>query len=192
MSTEITRMYANAATAARAAAELREEGFEDLFVVNPPAAADTPLSAVAAQIALGHVHLPEAKIYAKGVSAGHSLVTVHARFGSGKLAETILDSHGPVDSGLPRAPALHLWDDAAPLSSAMFMPVLLDDPDPVSKVMGIPAVTSGNCSVSGLIGMPLLTDGDMGDRGRFGLPYLSNNPAPLSAMLGLPVLTKKQ
>ena len=42
MSLEITRMYANAANAAKAAAELREEGFDELFVVNPPAGADVP------------------------------------------------------------------------------------------------------------------------------------------------------
>jgi hypothetical protein len=191
MSTEITRMFANAATAAKAADELREEGYNDLFVVNPPAS-DVPLSAIAAQIALGRVYLPEAKVYAKGVAAGHALVTVHAPFGSGKLAENILESYGPVDSGLPKAPAAPTWDDAAPLSSAMFMPVLLDDPDPVSRAMGLPAVTSGNCSVSGMIGMPLLTDGDMGDRGRLGLPYLSSNPAPLSSLLGLPLLSKRQ
>ena len=34
MSTEITRMYANAATAAKAASELREEGYDDVFVVS--------------------------------------------------------------------------------------------------------------------------------------------------------------
>ena len=74
MSTEITRMYANAATAAKAASELREEGYGDVFVVGPPAA-DTPLSAIAAQIAQGRVLLADAKIYAKGVAAGHALVT---------------------------------------------------------------------------------------------------------------------
>ena len=85
MSTEITRMYANAATAAKAASELREEGYGDVFVVGPPAA-DTPLSAIAAQIAQGRVLLADAKIYAKGVAAGHALVTVHAPFGSGAVA----------------------------------------------------------------------------------------------------------
>ena len=55
MSTEITRMFANAATAAKAAEELREEGFDDIFVVNPPGGSDVPLSAIAAQIALGRV-----------------------------------------------------------------------------------------------------------------------------------------
>lgn len=191
MSHEITRMYASAATAAKAADALREDGFNDLFVVNPPPA-DTPLSAIAAQIALGRVYLGDAKIYAKGVSAGHALVTVHAPFGSGKLAETILDSHGPVDSGLPKTSDAPMWDDAAPLSSAFYLPVLSDDPDPVSRVLGIPAVTSGNCSVSGMIGMPLLTEGELGDRGRLGIPFLSNNATPLSSMLGLPVLSKRQ
>ncbi|WP_146256151.1 hypothetical protein [Aestuariivirga litoralis] len=192
MSHEITRMYANAATAAKAAEELREEGFADIFVVNPPGSADVPVSAIAAQIALGHVHLPEARIYAKGVAAGHALVTVHAPFGSGRLAETILASHGPVESGLPQAEPDRIWDDAAPLSSAMMMPLLINDPDPMSKVLGIPAVTSGECSFSEKLGMPLLTNGELGDRGRLGLPFLSNNPTPLSSALGLPVLSKRQ
>ncbi|PZF76060.1 hypothetical protein DK847_15605 [Aestuariivirga litoralis] len=185
-------MYANAATAAKAAEELREEGFADIFVVNPPGSADVPVSAIAAQIALGHVHLPEARIYAKGVAAGHALVTVHAPFGSGRLAETILASHGPVESGLPQAEPDRIWDDAAPLSSAMMMPLLINDPDPMSKVLGIPAVTSGECSFSEKLGMPLLTNGELGDRGRLGLPFLSNNPTPLSSALGLPVLSKRQ
>lgn len=192
MSTEITRMFANPATALKAAEELREEGFDDLFVVNPPGASDVPLSAIAAQIALGRVHLPEAKVYAKGVAAGHALVTVHAAFGSGKLAETILDSHGPVDSGIPHVAPPSMWDEAAPLSSILAMATVIDDPDPMSKIIGIPAVTSGDCSLSEKLGMPLLSDADMGDKGRLGLPYLSNNPTPLSSMLGLPVLSKRQ
>ena len=192
MSHEITRMYANAATAAKAAEELREEGFDDLFVVNPPGASDVPLSAIAAQIALGRVHLPEARVYAKGVAAGHALVTVHAAFGSGKLAETILDSHGPVDSGIPHVAPPSMWDEAAPLSSILAMATVIDDPDPMSKIIGIPAVTSGDCSLSEKLGMPLLSDADMGDKGRLGLPYLMSNPAPLSSMLGLPVLSKRQ
>lgn len=192
MSTEITRMYASAATAAQVAEELREEGFDDLFVVNPPGGSDVPLSAIAAQIALGRVHLPDARIYAKGVAAGHALVTVHANFGTGKLAEVIMDSHDPVDSGMPKVADPTMWDEAAPLSSVFAMPTLLHDPDPISKVIGIPAVTSGNCSLSGMIGMPLLTEGQMGDRGRLGISYLMNNPAPLSSALGLPLLSKRQ
>lgn len=192
MSTEITRMFASPAIAAKAAEELREEGFDDLFVVNPPAAADVPVSAVAAQIALGRVLLADAKIYARGVAAGHALVTVHAPFGAGRQAEVILDGYGPVDSGLPPEPAFHMWDEATPLSSTLAMPVLIDDPAPMSKVLGLPAVSGGNCSLSGTIGMPLLTAGELGDKGRLGLPYLSNNATPLSSALGLRVLSRRQ
>ena len=192
MSTEITRMFANPATALKAAEELREEGFNDLFVVNPPGSADVPQSAIAAQIALGRVHLPDARIYAKGVAAGHALVTVHAAFGSGKLAETVLESHGPVDSGLPQPTVPSMWDEAAPLSSILAVPTVIDDPDPISKIMGLPALTSGTCSFSGMLGMPLLSDGDLGDKGRLGIPFLSGNPTPLSSALGLPVLSRRQ
>ncbi|MCA3555748.1 hypothetical protein [Aestuariivirga sp.] len=191
MSNEITRMFADPATAARAAEELREEGYGDVFVVNPPGAADTPVSAIAAQIALGRVHLGDARIYARGVAAGHALVTVHAPFGSGKLAETILESHSPVESGISHSEPLSMWDEAAPLSSVIGMATVINDPDPISKIFGFPSVTSGNCSFSSMIGMPLLTDGELGDKGRVGLPYLSGNPTPLSSALGLPLLTKR-
>ncbi|MCA3562501.1 MAG: hypothetical protein IOC82_15895 [Aestuariivirga sp.] len=191
MSNEITRMFADAATAAKAVEELREEGYDDIHVVNP-STPDVPLSAIAAQIALGRVHLPDARIYAKGVAAGRALVTVYAPFGAGKLAETILDSHSPVNSGIVHTDPPPMWDEAAPLSSTLGMATIINDPDPISKIFGIPAVTSGNCSFSGMIGMQLLTNGELGDRGRVGLPYLSSNPAPLSSALGLPLLTRRQ
>ena len=191
MSHEITRMYATAAAAAKAAGELREEGYENINVVTPTGSG-VPESAIAAQIAQGNVLLADARIYAKGVAAGHALVTVHAPFGTGKVAEYILDSHDPIDSGMPKPPPVHMWDEAAPLSSTLVIPVLSNDPDPMSRVMGIPALTSGNCSLSGTIGMPLLTDGALGDRGKLGIPFLSNNPTPLSSALGLPLLSKRQ
>ena len=70
MSHEISRMYASPDTARKAADELKEEGFGDVFVVTPPASGDTPASAIAAQIAQGRVLLADARIYAKGVAAG--------------------------------------------------------------------------------------------------------------------------
>ena len=151
MSSEITRMYANAATAAKAADELHEEGYDDLFVVNAPSTSDVPVSAIAAQIAAGRVHLPDARIYAKGVAAGHSLVTVHAPFGTGKVAEYILDSHGPIDSGMPKAAPDRMWDEATPLSSTLVLPVLINDPDPASRALGIPALTSSDCGPAGTL-----------------------------------------
>lgn len=188
MSFEITRMFASAANAKKAADELREEGFTDIFVVTPPAAQDIPLSAIAAQIAQGRVLLADAKVYAKGVANGGSLVTVHAPFGTGALATNILESHGTIPSGMAVPEPEKIWDEAAPLSSVMYMPTLIDDPTPMSKVMGVSALTSSDCSLSGVLGLPLLKSGAMGDRGRLGISYLMDNPAPLSSLLGLPLL----
>ena len=187
MSQEITRLYASAEHAREAAAELSEEGFDDVFVVNPPDK-DVPVSAIAAQIAHGRVHLPDAKIYAEGVARGGSLVTVHAPFGSGMKATVILDSHNPIPSGKPEPEPEILWNERTPFSSAMHMPLLLDDPAPASRVIGISPLAGANCSFSGMIGLPLLSDTAAMPEGRWGLPFLSGNLAPLSSLLGLPLL----
>ena len=188
MSHEISRMYASAEVAQAAAAELAEEGFDEVFVVSPPSKPDVPLSAIAAQIAQGRVHLSDAKIYAHGVANGGSLVTVHAAFGSGMLATSILESHGPIASGMPEPAPEILWNEATPFSSAMMVPLLLDDPTPMSRVIGLPALGGSSCSFSGMLGLPLLSDTGSMPEGRWGLPFLSRNPAPLSSLLGLPLL----
>lgn len=187
MPTEIHRMYASAETARRAAAELREEGFSDVHVVTPPAG-DTPLSAIAAQIAQNRVLLADARIYAKGVAEGGTLVTVFAPFGTGLAAEQILDSHKTIPTGMPKPPPETLWDEAAPLSSALVMPLLSDDATPVSKIIGFPPLTSSDCSASGVIGMPMLSQNPAPLSSMIGMSLLSNNPAPLSSMLGMPLL----
>jgi hypothetical protein len=181
-------MFATAEAARAAAAELAEEGFDDVHVVTPPSNPDAPVSAIAAQIALGNVAMSDAKIYAAGVAKGGSLVTVHAPFASGMLATTVLESHGPIDSGMPAPEPALLWDEATPLSSAFAMDVLMNDPTPASRVIGIAPLTGSDCSFSGAIGMPLLSDNPAPLSSLVGLSTLSNTPAPLSSLLGIPLL----
>ena len=192
MSHEITRMFASADTARAAAAELAEEGFNDVHVVTPPSKEDAPVSAIAAQIAQGRVLLADAKIYAEGVARGGSLVTVHAPFGTGMLATSILEQHGPIASGMPEAPAPKIWDEAAPFSSAMHMPLLSDDPTPMSRYMGIRPLSVSGRSFSSTIGMPLLSDNPMPLSSLLGMTRLSDKAAPLSSLLGLPLLTRSK
>ena len=191
MSHEITRMFASTADAKSAAADLAEDGFNDVHVVAPPAEG-TPLSAIAAQIAQGRVLLADARVYAKGVAAGGTLLTVHAPFGSGMRATSIIESYKTIPTGMSEPERQPMWDDAAPLSSVLHMPVLSDDPAPITRYMGIPVLAGSDCSMSSMIGMPLLTSGKMGDRGLSGLPYLSSKAAPLSSMLGLPLLRESR
>lgn len=194
MSYEITRLFATREAAAAAAAELKEEGFDDVRVVNPPGAnADGSMPSrdvVAAWIAEGNVLMADARIYAESVLKGHSLVTVHAAFGSGAAATEILESHGSVASPLPAPEPYTYWDEATPMSSALAMPVLCNDPTPGSRVLGLSPLTDPDFSLSEAIGMPLLSDGGDPGEGRWGFKFLSNNPTPLSSLFGLPVLKR--
>jgi hypothetical protein len=167
MSHEISRMFATAEDARNAAAELAEEGFDEVYVVTPPTKEDAPVSAIA---------------------KGGSLVTVHAPFGSGMKATVILDSHKPIPSGMPEPVREPVWDEAAPFSSAMHMPLLTDDPAPMSRYLGVQPLAGSDCSLSGMIGMPLLSNNPMPLSSLFGMTSLSDKAAPLSSLIGLPLL----
>ena len=192
MSHEISRMYASAEAARAAAAELAEEGFDDVHVVNPPSNPDAPVSAIAAQIALGRVLLSDAKVFAEGVAKGGSLVTVHAPFGSGMLATSVLESHGPIASGKPEPTPGRMWDEAAPLSSALQMDLLWRDATPASRVMGIQPLVGSDCSFSGAIGMPLLSGNPAPLSSLVGMSTLSRGGTPLSSLIGMPLLTRSK
>jgi len=188
MSHEISRMFATVEEARNAAAELAEEGFNEVHVVATPSKPDAPVSAIAAQIALGNVLLAHARIYAEGVAEGGTLVTVHAPFGSGMKATTILNSYNPIPTGMPDPAPPKIWDEAVPFSSAMHMPLLSDDPTPASRYMGVKPLTGSDCGLSSMIGMPLLSNSATPLSSAIGMPSLSKNPAPLSSLLSLPLL----
>jgi hypothetical protein len=192
MSHEVSRMFATAEAARAAAAELAEEGLSDVHVVNPPTNPDAPVSAIAAQIAQGRVLLSDAKVYAAGVAKGNSLVTVHAPFGSGMLATSILESHNPVASGMPDPAPPRMWDEATPLSSAFQIDVLLRDPTPASRVIGIPPLFGTDCSLSGAVGMPLLSSNPAPLSSLVGMSTLSSSGTPLSSLVGMPLLTRSK
>jgi hypothetical protein len=192
MSHEVSRMFATAEAARAAAAELAEEGFDDVHVVNPPTNPDAPVSAIAAQIALGRVLLSDAKLYAVGVAKGGSLVTVHAPFGSGMLATSVLESHDPVASGMPDPEPARMWDEATPLSSALQLDVLFRDPTPASRVLGIQPLLDSDSSLSATLGMPLLSSNPAPLSSLIGMSTLSRGGTPLSSLVGLPLLTRSK
>lgn len=191
MSNEITRMFASHADAKSAAADLAEAGFDDVHIVAPPAG-DVPLSAIAAQIAQGRVLLADARIYAKGVAAGGTLLTVHAPFGSGMEATSIMEAYNTIPSGMPEAAPGRMWDEATPLSSAFALDVLLSDPTPASRVIGVAPLASSDCSFSGSIGMPLLSSNPAPLSSLVGMSTLSRNATPLSSLIGFPTLTRSK
>src|SRR3954451_13589578 len=124
----ITRVYGSYETARAAVAELKLHRFTDseITVVSSQdarAGGTFPdFNTLVNTIAAGWVLKSEAAIYALSVMRGASLVTVRAPFG----AAGIMDKHEPVESGVPlRAfPRMRPWDDKAPASSLLHMPLL--------------------------------------------------------------------
>ena len=188
MSQTISRMYDSHERAASAVAALENEDYSDVHMV--AGTGEESMDSVVASIMQGNVLKSNAKIYAKGVSQGNTLVTVHAPFGSAAKAIRILDKFGPIYSGVsePEYRAM-TWDDATPMSCMLQMPVLMDSAAPFSRFWNLPALVSGSGSLSSLFGMPLLT-GATARATSFGLPLLSSNPAPLSSLLHIPTLSR--
>jgi hypothetical protein len=145
---------------------------------------DPVLSAIMA----GYVLKAHARVYAQQVRQGCSLVSIQAPFGTGGIAEGLLDECGPVKSGVDTSDdSLPLWDDGAPFSSALSMPTLVDATAPFSRFWVLPTITRKGGTVTGSLGLPEISSSDSY---LFGTPSLSRSPSPLSSMLGLPTLLR--
>ncbi len=217
----IIRMYETDQQARDAVSRLRQEGFpEDAIFLVTPGFGGEPGSAqaISSAILAGRWLPSNAEVYVQGLEQGRSLLVVRAPFGHGMLATQVMDSFGPVDTGLRlprgRSPA---WDEAAPLSSALQLPILQrHQPAPFSALLGLHTISRGRsflsqlfgelisphfalfgrsslsdqaAPLSSLFGLKTLYRKDGPKTSRFGLPLLSRNPAPLSSALGLSLLT---
>ncbi len=199
MSQTITRMYGTPQRATAAEAGLREAGFGDgqLKVVLTPGqpapganTAEPSVESLAAEIAAANILKAHARIYAGGIIRGGSFVAVHAPFGTAAQATRILNSFDPIDSGVADEDnRLQPWDEAAPMSSALQMPVFLAQPTPFSVVWNVPVLVHKATVLSSWLGLPVLAKKPAPLSGAIGLPTLASR-FNLSALIGLPVLVK--
>ena len=208
MANTITRMYATRADADAAVGDLAKHGFgpEEILVVGSPAAAagdPAQVDAIVDTLTRGYILKRHAVEYAKKVAQGSTFVAVHAPFGSGLKATVLLDRHHPVDSGVPEPvyPRAR-YDESAPLSSALRLPVWSSDPTPFATFWNVPTLQAPGATVSAaisripaplsaLFGLPVLSDKAAPASSSLGLPLLSDNAAPASSLVGLPVLSNK-
>jgi BCD family chlorophyll transporter-like MFS transporter len=198
MTQTISRMFASHEQATGAVAALKENAYEYVFLVSRPEATGADATgasrdSIVAAIMKSYVLKAHAEIYAEGVSRGGSLVTVHAPWGTAVNAIAIMDRYDPIDSGITetRTP-LRPWDEAAPLSSALQMPVLLDDKATYSGFWNVLPLLTERGSYCSWFGLPLLANGGATVSESLGLPLISDNPAPLSSLFHFPVLTKER
>ena len=188
MSHPICRLYGNAEAAAYAAAALRAEDFEHVFEVSPGDAVGE--DGLVEAIAACYVPKADARILAKGVARGGSLVVGHAPFGTALLVAAILDDFGPIPSGLEKAPEpLHVWDEAAPLSSALMLPVLLPSDESFSRFWSLPAIIRRKF-FPGVIFGKLLVDHGRSFSPFLGMPSVIGSDAFFSRLIGLPLLVR--
>jgi len=187
----VTRMYQSTAQATDAVAALKLNGYPDdqITVVMP--AESSSNDRVMAAIMAGHVLRADAAIYAAGIARGRSLVIVRAVFGMGAKACVILDGFDPVDSGVAGdSEPFAGWDEAAPLSSALSLPLLSRNPTPFSSFWNLPVLSRNARTINTLF--PALSSGAAPFSAMLGLPLISGNAAPFSSMLGLPLLGKRR
>ena len=170
MASPVTRLFATAQQATDAIRELKASGYSDsqINVVHPGADADATVKAIMA----GNVLKADAFQYAEHVKRGCTLVSVDAEFGRGAEARLLLEHFGTVDPGFEEKgyELGPLWDDAAPLSSALRWKVLTT---PKLRFLGIgelvshdwqlfswlPSLTSGGPTLPGTLltkGGPIL------------------------------------
>jgi hypothetical protein len=201
MSETINRMYDSDDRAIRAADELRQDRFNKFDYVyvftrhrgrdSNAAGAEATTDDIVASMMKAYVLKANARVFAERVKQGRAMVTVHAPFGSAEAANRILDRYGPVDSGVPQVSDRgELWDEAAPCSSALNLPVLLADSASFSRFWNVPMLVRSGATTCSSLGIRELTDSSRPFTGTFGLPLISNKATPLSSLLGLPLLTK--
>jgi hypothetical protein len=189
----ISRLYASEENARKAWDELKRRGFADihLFTPSPRGEDGAAVSGSAESLVDGMVKAfilrSHAAVYARRVGEGASLVTVHAPFSGGHKATTIVDRHGPIDSGIsePVSPS-YGWDEEHPFSSAFRLPLLTRCEHPFEEIVGLPSLIKTNYAS---MGRPK-PDNPAPFSAMLGLPVLSNEPAPLSSFFKFPILMK--
>lgn len=130
-----------------------------------------------------------AQHYAEAAAAGHTLLVVHAPFGTGGHAEDLLAEGEPVALGTePFRRHLLPSNLAAPLSRSLGLPTLARRGRTTSEALGLPCLVQSGRTTSEALGVPAVT------RSRpfaIGEPRMPDEPAPFSRLLHLPILTRR-
>lgn len=194
MAQTIARIYANQDTAQAALTALRDRGFRadaTHLIARPETPegtspdAEAPHDPVLAAITKIGVAPQHAGIYAERVHRGEALVAVEAQFGTAQFATTVLEGANPVSVTLPEVEYSSgvNWVSAAPLSSALGIPVLLPDATPLSNLLKWPSLKREPASSASLASIQKQSREAAPLSRSLKLPLLSGNAAPLSEAL---------
>jgi hypothetical protein len=190
MTQTISRMYSTRAQAEKAAAEAREHGFDHVYIFGGNDHGNSHDALVSA-MTNAYVEKYHAAAHTKQIiKDGGTLVTVHAPFTGGLKARTILEAHGPIESGVAEPVyKSYAYDEKTPLSSSLQMPVLMKTKQPFSAFWNLPVLVRSGAVLSKALGLPVLTKQPKYYSAK-SAPLLSKSKTPFSSRLGLPLLTR--
>lgn len=127
-----------------------------------------------------------AMVYADNVQQGKSLAIITAPFGGALLATDTLNTGKHIDIGDMPELEYHTWQQPAPLSALLKMPVLSHRRSWMSRTFS-ELTEKGYFPTEGLMG-GLLSDNPAPLSSKAGLSVLNDNPAPLSSKFGWSLL----
>jgi hypothetical protein len=186
----LSRLYNTTADAVGAVEALKQAGFDDHLIqfVAQGAVYIGGESLMRAGVLRGN-----AERYATAIRAGATLLIVDAPLGSGASVAEILEAPRPSDTGNPKVVYEGgSWDEAAPMSSAMQMPVLSDSAAPLSAALGLPVLSKEQGPNDWSLGAPTLLANQRGRSTSLGFATLSRDQRGPSVSFGLATLSKNQ
>ena len=180
----ITRLYSSADDARSAVAELEADGFRAANIEIYSGNVGTFILEQAG------VLQSNAPTYIAAMAKGATLLLVHAPLGTAAAALEILGRKRPSDSqDVTPCYEAKLWDESAPLSSALKIPTVIDFPTIFSYWWNIPTMTDWRPGTrNSSFGLSLAWKNPTPLSSLFGLRVLSKNTGTFSAMIGLPTL----
>ncbi len=185
MTTIIPRIYESYGNALDAVAELRKNRYrsDEISLISnapnrEPGAEEEPSAAIAA----AGIPADDVAAFAGVVAQGKSLLVVRAVWGAALMAIRVVDSHGPIDSGVGRreystvaAAKAKKTVNASPgslFSSYFGWSMLMSDPAPFSNYFKWPVLINDSAPFSRMLGWKTLKSGYT-----FGKPKLTNDPS---------------
>jgi len=186
---KLSRLYATAKDAEAAAGALIEAGFRagDFEIVTADAK-----GWISKETLMGkEVSKTNAAAYAEALRAGRILLLVNPLLGYAEAAEKVLAA----PRGTENATATvgfegTTWDEATPISSALFLPVLSKNPTPFGTFWNVPTLLKNYWFFSDIFGGKLLSRKPSPLSDSLGWKTLLTDPAPFSSLLKMKVLTK--
>lgn len=185
-------LFPSRAVAEAAAADLVRHGYDDVHVFGARPGETPTREAQLDALCRAYVPKAHARLLAGRLAEGAGLVVAHTPFGRTAFAERLLKRHGSLGSGLPpRERSGPRYEEAAPLSSSLQLPVLTRMKHPFEAFSGLPSLTGPGWMFSKAMAFDLTTRTATPLSSALGLPVLCERGTHASSMLGLPLLVRR-